>query len=415
MNARQTALLILNEIEQKKTYANLSIKKMLDMADAGEKALATELVYGVLRYKLNLDYIRNSFSKIKENKISLSVKNILRMGIYQIIYLSKIPDSAACNESVKLVYKYSHKGAVGFVNAVLRNVVRNKENISYPKDFKEMLMYKYSYPEDITEIVVRDYGENAESILKALNKNKKMCIRPNLLKISDEEFEKFMENYDYAKGDGCYYVKNMSVDGLCEFEKGLFSVQDRASMMCAELLNPARNDKVLDLCAAPGGKSSYMAELMGNEGEIISCDLHSHRTELIDNTAKRLGIKIITSKENDALLINDEFIDAFDKVLVDVPCSGLGVISSKPDIKWAERDFESLLSVQEKILENALLYVKKGGVLVYSTCTINKDENERLLKKVVENNENFAIEKSVQLIPCDETDGFYMCRIKRGK
>ena len=415
MNARQTALVILNEIEQKNAYANLSLKKMLDKADCGEKALATELVYGVLRYKLNLDYIRNRFSKIKENKISDSVKNILRLGIYQIMYLDRIPDSAACNESVKLVYKYSHKGSVGFVNALLRNVVRNKDNIEYPEGLKEKFMYKYSYPSDIVDIVIRDYGEGAEDILKTLNKNKPLCIRPNRLKISFADFEKYLSQTEYTKGENCYYVKNLSIDGFKEFEEGLFSVQDRASMMCAELLKPVPDDKVLDLCAAPGGKSCYMAELMENRGEVVSCDIHSHRTKLIENTSDRLGIKIISVKQNDGLILNEEFLNKFDKVLVDVPCSGLGVISGKPDIKWAERDFDSLLDVQEKILRNALRYVKKDGFLVYSTCTINKDENERIVNKVLENNENFVCEESKQLIPCEEYDGFYMCRIKRIK
>ena len=415
MNARQTALLILNEIETKKTYANLGIKNMLEKADLGEKALATELVYGVLRYKLNLDYIRNCFSKINENKLSVSVKNILRIGIYQIMYLSKVPDSAACNESVKLVYKYSHKGSVGFVNAVLRNVVRNKDSISYPANLKEKFMYKYSFPEDIVDIVMRDYGIDAENILTELNKNKKMCIRPNLLKTDLSQLESFLNGYSYIKGEKCFYVKGISVDGLKEFQQGLFSVQDRASMMCAELLNPENYDKVLDLCAAPGGKSAYMAELMNNSGEIISCDLHEHRTELIKNTALRLGINIITAIQNDASVFNQAFKDAFDKVLVDVPCSGLGVISGKPDIKWTQRDYDSLVSIQKQIFKNALLYVKKDGYVVYSTCTINKAENENLVKEVLYDNDNYVLEESVQLLPCNKNDGFYMCRIKRIK
>ncbi len=414
MNARQTALLILNEIENSKSYANLSLKKLLDKAELSEKPLATELVYGVIRYKLTLDYVISQLSKLKENKISVPVKNILRLGIYQIIFLDKIPDSAACNESVKLVYKYSNKGAVGFVNALLRSVSKNKDNIKYSNDKFEYFKYKYSFPDDILKIILRDYQDSAESILQNLNHNKSICVRPNLLKITSNDFESFLtsKEVEYDKDDDCYYIKG-SHKLMPYVSDGIFAVQDKASMMCAKLLSPKPNEKVLDLCAAPGGKSCYMASLMENKGEIISCDLHLHRVSLIRKNADALGVKIITEMQNDASLINENFINKFDKVLADVPCSGLGVISGKPDIKWATRNYEKLTNLQETILSNALLYVKDGGYVLYSTCTINKDENERLVKRVLDKKKDFKTLKDIQLIPNDKNDGFYMCLIQR--
>ncbi len=406
MNARETALVLLNEIEEKDSYANLSLKKGLNKADANEKALATELVYGVIRYKMTLDFIRRKFSKIREEKISLSVKNILRLGIYQIFYTEKIPVSAACNESVKLAHKYSNKGAASFVNGVLRNISRNKDNFSFPEGIKEKLMYKYSFPEDITNIVIRDYGESAEQIFSNLNSQKCACIRPNLLKITSEEFEKSILKDRCVKDGTCYYVKSVS-DYMEYIEKGLVFIQDRASMMCVETLLPAAGENVLDLCAAPGGKSIYMAQLMGNDGKIVSCDLHSHRVELIKKNARRAGVTTITASLNDGTKVNPDFINKFDKILVDAPCSGFGVISGKPDIKWTKRNLTELTCVQQKILENALMYLNENGVLVYSTCTINKDENERLVKRI----KGIKVIEEKQLLPDDKHDGFYIAKV----
>ena len=244
--------------------------------------------------------------------------------------------------------------------------------------------------------------------------NKGVCIRPNLLKTTTEDFEKLMEKYEYEKGEECYYMKGFSVTDNDLYDRGIYTVQDRASRMCAELLAPEKGEKVLDPCAAPGGKSCYMAQLMENKGEIISCDIHEHRCELIEKNALRLGVDIIKAKVNDASTENEAFKSAFDKVLVDVPCSGLGVIAKKPDIKWSEKDFDSLTSLQYNILEKSSMYVKKGGKLVYSTCTINKDENEHIVEKFLENNKGFVkVSEYIQLMPGFKTDGFFMCRLER--
>ena len=418
MKARELALNVLNKYEKDKSYINLELKTALNGVEPVEKALATELIYGVIRYRLNLDYIRNLFSNLKENKLTESVKNILRIGIYQIMYLDKIPDSAACNESVKLAYKYANKGAVGFINAVLRKAAREKNNIFYPENKKEYLKVKYSFPEDIIDAFIRDFGEEkAEFVLAASNINKGITLRPNLLKISKQQFCKMLEeaNADFTEDESVFVVKNFSHIKLKGFEEGLYTIQDKASAEAAMLLAPAQGEKVLDLCAAPGGKTCCMAQLMNNTGTIVACDLHEHRTDLISKTAQRLGISIIETMVNDGEIFKEEFAESFDKILVDVPCSGLGVISKKPDIKWAEHDFDSLSVLQYNIMCNAVKYLKPGGVIVYSTCTLNSIENSTVVNKVLETFPILKKETERLLLPGELNDGFYMCRILKEK
>ncbi|MBQ2897570.1 MAG: 16S rRNA (cytosine(967)-C(5))-methyltransferase RsmB [Clostridia bacterium] len=418
MKARELALNVLNKYEKDNTYVNLELKKALEVLDNQEKALATELVYGVLRYKYNLDYIRNIFSNLKENKLTDSVKNILRLGIYQIMYLDKIPDSAACNESVKLSYKYANKGAVGFINAVLRNVTRKKDTIKYPDDKRECLMAKYSFPGEIADIFIKDFGfEKAEEIMALSNKNKGVSVRPNLLKVKKEDFLPILTECeaDFVDDGNVFIIKNFAHCKIHGFDEGSFTIQDKASVETVELLDPKPNETVLDICAAPGGKSCYMAQLMNNKGKIFSCDLYPHRVNLIENTAKRLGVDIIEPIVNDGEKFNPDFEEKFDKILVDTPCSGLGVISKKPDIKWAKHDFDSLSVLQYNILKNCVRYLKKGGYLVYSTCTINSKENGCVTAKVLSENSDLNIEKEIQLLPSEFHDGFYMCKISKGK
>jgi len=386
MKAREIALTVLNKYEKDKNYINIELKSILSGVEILEKALATEIIYGVIRYKTNLDYVRNLFSKLKENKLSDSVKNILRIGIYQILYLNKVPDSAACNECVKLAYKYANKGAVGFINAVLRKIVQEKLNISYPSDKTEFLMAKYSFPRDIVDIFVRDFGiKKAEKVLSASNVNKGITLRPNLLKISREQFIEILKDAkaDFIEDEYVFIVKNYSHISIDGFQEGLYTIQDKASVETVTLLDPKPGENVLDICAAPGGKSCCMAQFMENKGRIIACDLHEHRTYLINKTAERLGIDIIETLVNDGSVLREDFLNRFDRILVDAPCSGLGVVSKKPDIKWADRDFDTLSALQYNILKNAINYLKPGGVIVYSTCTLNKNENSDIVDKVL--------------------------------
>lgn len=415
MRARENAVIVLNRIIEKKAYANLEIKDSIKVKDEREKGFAVQLIYGTIRYLLRLDYIISKFSKLKDKKISLPVKNILRISVYQILFLDKVPESAVCSEAAKLAQKFSNKGGVSFVNGVLRSFIREKDSVKYPCDETKNLMYYYSFPESIVNIILRDYGyAEGKKVLNALNRNKGICVRPNLLLTKAEDVEKFFEGAGFKKGEGCYYFEKIPPNFYEGYNRGLFTVQDRASMMCAELLAPGKGDTVLDLCAAPGGKSCYMAYLMENEGRIVSADIHPHRLELIEKNAQRLNVKIIETVLNDACKTNDRFIDGFDRVLVDAPCSGLGVIAKKPDIKWAEPDFESIAETQRKIIERAKKYVKKGGYMVYSTCTLNSDENENIVSEFLENNKNFIrVSDMIRLMPGNETDGFFMCRLER--
>lgn len=418
MKAREIALNVLNKYEKDKNYINLELKNALNGVESVEKALATELIYGVIRYKLNLDYVRNQFSKLKENKLTDSVKNILRLGIYQILYLDKIPDSAACNECVKLAYKYANKGAVGFINAVLRHVARDKTRIIYPDEKRDYLIKKYSFSEEIVDIFIRDFGiDSAEMVLASSNVNKGITIRPNLLKISREEFVELLvdANADFVDDDNVFVIKNFSHINLKGFDEGLYTFQDKSSIEAATLLDPKVDELVLDLCAAPGGKSCFMAQLMNNRGKIIACDVYEHRTQLISKTAKRLGIENIEVLVNDGTVLRQGFIEKFDRILVDAPCSGLGVISKKPDIKWAEHDFDSLSVLQYNILCNAVDYLKPGGVLVYSTCTLNSVENTNVVDKVLQKYSYLVKDVEKVLLPTSVNDGFYICKLLKDK
>ncbi len=418
MKARENALIVLNKIEKDNLYANLELKNGL-ICEEKDKPLAVEIIYGVLRYKLNLDYVISLYSKIKPNKISLSVRNILRLSVYQLLYLDKIPESAVCNEAVKLTRKYSHRGAASFVNALLRKIsLLDRCEIDYPKEQKEYLKIRYSFPDDIIDIFIKDYGfEKTEELLCSLNKNKGICVRPNLLKLSFGELKTLLDEkkVNYRVVDEKAFIINKSSKTIQEyFDKGLCTIQDRASMKTVELLNPLEGDSILDVCAAPGGKSCYMAELSGDNINVVSCDLHKHRVDLIRKTTERLGIKSINAIVSDGTVFNRSFKDKFNKILVDAPCSGLGVISKKPDIKWSDKNYEELHNIQYKILDNVSEYLTIGGKLVYSTCTINKRENEDVVERFITNHDDYkVVSEPLQLFPCEDYDGFFMCCFER--
>ena len=417
MKAREQALRALIHMEEKGAYANLELKNALQLDDPREKAFATELVYGVLRYRLNLDYIRDQFSTVKPKKIALPIQQIIRLGIYQLMHLDRVPASAACNESVKLAHRYGNKGAAGFVNGLLRAVSRKKEEIVYPQDPTENLMVRYSFPRQIAETWIRDYGtETAQKIMQSLNSPKKISVRPNLLKTTPKELETLWARHgiSFEKNGSVYLIQSGQPDKLPGFEEGFFTVQDFGSMKIVQLLNPKPGDRVLDACAAPGGKSCYMAQLMENRGEIIACDLYPHRVDLIKRTAVRLGARIVTPVVQDATVLNQDFFGQFDKILVDAPCSGLGVIAGKPDIKWRELNFDSLEILQYNILDTAVEYLAAGGELVYSTCTVHVQENENVVQKLLQNRQDVArISDYIQLLPGPDHDGFFMCKLKK--
>jgi len=427
-SAREGALLTLNDIEKNKAYSNLAGQSYYKELSKQDKALMTELVMGVVRHKLYLDYCIKKLSSIKINKISQSVINILRLGIYQIEFLDKIPPSAAVNECVKLAKKYEYE-ASGFVNAVLRNYLRKRDGILDKNlPFEEFLSIKYSYPLWMVKRFVKIFGEGAREFLSASNQVAPIFVRKNTLVCDDLPQDKFSktdllpETYVLNKG--------ISVHEDEDFAEGKYIVQDAASQMVAAALCPKKGQRVLDMCAAPGGKTTHIAALMENAGEVIAWDIHQSRIKLIGDNAKRLKIDIIKTYEKDASVYDENLKDSFDAVLVDAPCSGLGIIRRKPDIKWnrKEEDISGLVSLQKSLLDNAAKYVKPGGVLVYSTCTLLEEENLGQVEDFLKGHPDFylceinlPIEKPtlkegyVNLYPhIDNTDGFFICKmIKR--
>ncbi len=424
VNARETALLTLYEIEYNSAYSNMALKEALISDVSGlDKAFITTLVYGVVRRKLTLDYIISRYSKTKIKKMSKFVLLVLRMGVYQIYFMDKVPDSAAVNESVKLAKRYCGKSA-GFVNGILHSVIRGRESLEYPDDKVKFLSVKYSFTEEtVKNFMQYDF---CEELLEALNKEPKTTIRINRLKgtdfaLANIELEK-SPLYEYART-----VSGFDISSSVEYKEGKFIAQDVAAMMAVEALGPKKGDHVIDVCAAPGGKTTHIAELMENEGRISAFDIHPHKVEIIRKNAQRMGISIINAEVNDAAVLSEDLIETADKVLADVPCSGLGIIRRKPDIKWNKENISELPALQYRILENAARYLKSGGELVYSTCTLNKKENEDVICEFVKNNKEYEFVKIelpgtlarensgyITLYPnIDNTDGFFISKIKR--
>ncbi len=422
-NPREVALLALYEIEYGGAYSNMAVKDALKkLDDSRDKGLVTQLVYGVVRRKLTLDYIISKYSKVKIKKLSKYVLLILRMGVYQLYFTDKIPESAAVNESVKLAKKYSGKSS-GFVNGILHSVIRGKETLEYPKDKIEYLSVKYSFPEEIVELLW-DTGF-CEELLESLNDEPETTVRVSALK--KEELETPMEASPIYSG--ARILKGTDIAENPDYREGRIIPQDIAAMMASIALSPKSGETVIDMCAAPGGKTTHLAELMENKGKVYAFDIHPHKIEIIKKNAERMGISIIDAKLGDGCRLQEEFLEKADKVLCDVPCSGLGIIRRKPDIKWNKDDIEELPEIQYKILENAAKYLKVGGELVYSTCTILKRENEDVINRFLEENKKFELSEItlpgklqrenkgyITLYPnIDGTDGFFISKIKRTK
>ena len=419
MTARQLALKVLYEVEKNGAYPGIELKKQLFISDLStvDKGFATELVYGVLKNRTRLDFIISKYSKQKLKKISDWIINILRMGVYQIVFLDKIPLSAAVNESVKLAKRYGHQASSGFVNGVLRNVGRNGD-VDYPKG-REYYELFYSHPKWLVDMLFEQYGEEAKIIIENNNKVPSTTVRVNVLKITvDELTGLLLEKGIDVKKTECENILKISgfgdISKLPEYKEGLLTPQGLSSYIAASLIEPVEGEVILDLCSAPGGKSTAMAEMSKDNAKIYAFDLFEHKIELINNNCKRLGIKNVNAKAHDGTVFMDEFAGKADKILADVPCSGLGIIRKKPDIKWNKEttDFDEIISIQKKILENSEKYLKKDGVLVYSTCTLNKKENELVVEEFA-NKYSFEIEKMQTFFPDDDHDGFFVCKLRR--
>lgn len=440
--ARNLAVKVLYKIDEEKSYSNIVLDEVLnsnrEKLTNKDIGFISELVYGVTTWRLTLDTIIQKYSKIKLKKIAPIVKNILRIGAYQILYLDKIPKSAAVNESVNLCKKYSVK-STGFVNAILRKIdKKDLDELNNIKNDIERISKLASMPEWIVKKLMSELGiEKAQEVCINSNIKPKMSVRVNKLKITKEELIKKLKENDIETEDGIlddfiYLNSVKNITNLEEYKEGLFTMQDEAAALTALVLNPKENDNILDCCSAPGGKTTYLAELINNNGKITAWDLYENRLKLVNQNEKRLGINIIDTQTNDATKLKDKDIEKYDKVLLDVPCLGLGVMRRKPDIKWQreEKDVENISKIQLEILEVCSKYVKKGGKLLYSTCSILKEENEEIIEKFLKNNNEFKIispdnnklnefrenienQRYIKLYPNNKNDGFFICLLEK--
>ena len=430
---REIALKSLYRIDKNEGYSNIvlndEIKQNREKLDNKDIGLISEIVYGVTTWRLTLDEIIKKYSKIKLKKISPWILNILRMGIYQIIFLDKIPKSAAVNESVNLAKRYGHSSSSNFVNAVLRKVEKKDyEEFFEIKDDIERISKTNSMPEwIIKELLKNNNIKDVEQICKNSNIKPKTTIRVNRLKTTKEELINMLEKEeieysnvnkeDNLAEDFLILNKVKNIENLDLFKEGFFTIQDISAGLTAKILNPKQGENVLDACSAPGGKTTYIAELMKNSGNIEAWDIHEHRTKLVEKNAQRLGIKIIDTYVKDATKYDETLNEKFDKILLDVPCLGIGVIKRKPDIKWQRKveDIQEITEIQKTILNNCSKYLKKEGDLVYSTCSIFKEENENIIKEFLEKNCNFEIKSNtiINIIPDEEKDGFFICKLHK--
>ena len=422
-SGRRTAFLILLEVEEEKAFSNLSSNKYIKQNNPENPAFVRELVYGVLSNKLLLDYYLNLLIPSGIEKVKKREKTLLRMGLYQLKFMKNIPQYAAVNETVSLA-KSLCRGREGFINGVLRGYIKKQGELQLPcDDTDEILSVKYSFSPWIIKMWKKQYGqESTIKLMEASNSRPVLCIRVNLMKTTVEELSHLLSEKGMVVDKGRYsdivlYVSGSNILDLEEYKKGLFSIQDETSVLACQYLEPRPGDLVIDTCASPGGKTSAIGEMMDNRGKIISCDIYPHKLELIKKQADRLGITIIETKLLDGIKGDKALSGKADKVLVDAPCSGLGVIRKKPEIKYKEqKHIQKLIKVQSDILNNASYYVKPNGVLLYSTCTINKDENDEQIEKFIKTHEDFEILYEKQFLPTDGLDGFFICKMmKKGK
>lgn len=428
MNDRFLAFKILSRIERDKAYSNLALDAVLKSNEAVSAPFVCSLVYGVIERKITLDYILSSFLTQPLKKLKPQVLTILRMGVYQLKFMDKVPASAAVNESVKLAKQSGCSFASGLVNSVLRKAAEN--DVPYPEtdDIVYNLSIRYSCPEELVKHFLDDYGlENTERILMASVGAPPLVMRVNTLKTTAAELAENLKAEGISAEKlqdfpNALILKNAgAVNKNKYYKKGYFHIQDLASQICLEVLAPQPGDTVFDMCSSPGGKAFTMAEKMDNKGKIYAFDLYEHRVKLIEDGARRLGIEIIEGAVGDSSVFNETLPEA-DRILCDVPCSGLGVIRRKPEIRYKNLQlFDKLCELQYNIISCAAKYLKRGGVLVYSTCSLNKAENQTVCDRFLEEHPDFSkavLSESdgyLTLMPhINGTDGFFIAKFIKG-
>ena len=449
MNPRKGAYRVLAKILYEETYSNIALNEEIQKGKYIDKdlSLLTELVYGTLEKLLTLNFGIDHFSKVKTKKMDEATRLILQMGAYQILFLDRIPDFAIANEAGKLANVYA-KRSKGFINGVLRNMIRRKEEIPWPKKEDKYALYlsvTYSYPKWLVQEFLKYYSNAfTEDYFKASVESPPLYFRVNTLKVSRETFLEHLREQGLEFETTTILSEGIKVKGIkniTEFsplKKGWVHIQDLSSMLSAKFLDPSPGERIMDICSAPGGKTTHMAQLMGNKGRIIARDIFPHKLQLIEEHSRRLGIDIIETQEYSGEDLDKESIASADRVLVDAPCSGLGVIGRKPEIKYRlqKEGLKALQDLQLRILENASKYVKPGGILVYSTCTIHPLENQGIteaflkkqgsftpldlrkdLPKGLENpGDIFTDSGEVMIFPQNhEMDGFYIRKFQKNR
>ncbi len=435
-NPRNTALNVLMKIEQDNAYSNIALNNAIreNKLSGVDSSFVSALVYGVLERKITLDYIIKQYSKIPLRKIELKTKMILRLGILQLLFMDKIPESAAVNESVNLAKKHKLQKSSGFINGILRSITRSEEKYKLPDKSDKVLYYsvKYSAPQELVKLWINSYGElNTEQLLISLCGRPKICARVNTLKtdrnslIAELEKEKVSAEEIPFLENAVSLTETGSIERLSAYKSGKLHIQDASSQLCVDFLSPKPREVLLDICSAPGGKSFTAAQYMCDRGKIFACDLYDHKLKLISDGAKRLGIHSIVTLKRDGAS-SDVSLPLADKILCDVPCSGLGILSRKPEIRYKDNLItEDLPELQYKILCQSAQYLANGGRLVYSTCTLNPAENNKNARRFLEEHPDFygvklslppqinrAIDENdyeITLMPhTSGTDGFYI-------
>lgn len=421
---RKTAYNTLLEMETNQAYSNIELNKQIGELQPDSPAFVRELVYGVIENRVYLDHILQQLIPKGLKGLKKQTLTLLRMGLYQLIFMDSVPDYAAVNEIVKMARRLV-PGRDGFVNGVLRGYNKKKDQLEMPDYDTNLIGYlslKYSFAEWIVKLWNEQYGlEKAEQLLAASNSKPPVSIRVNRLKISRKDLAERLSGKGFEVEHGrlserSLFVKGSGLLSTEEFESGLFSVQDESSILAAEILAPKSGETIIDVCAAPGGKTLAISEIMANTGRVLAFDIYEHKLELLKKETQRLGISIIETGEHDGTLLCEKLVQSADRVLVDGPCSGLGVIRRKPEIKYKELedDGRELADKQLAILETASQYVKKEGFLLYSTCTVNKIENAEVVSRFLRKHKEYELVRSRQLLPgVDETDGFFICKMRR--
>ena len=419
---RKTAFDVLMDVEKNGAYSNLSLNSFIEKNRPDSPAFVRELVYGVLRNRMLLDWflgqlIPSGLKKIKKQDLTL-----LRMGVYQLSYMKSVPEYAAVSETVNMAKKLA-RGRERFINGVLREYSRNRQQLVLPDrevNLEEYLSIVYSAERWIVRLWTDAYGgEKTEALLKASNETPGLAVRVNLMKTDRKALKEKLEALGFEAeesevSDRALLVKGSGLLDTEPYREGMFSVQDEASILTSDALEAKPGDCIADVCAAPGGKTFATAELMAGKGVIYAMDKYEHKLKLMEAQAKRAGIENIRLLKHDSTEPVEGLKERMDKVLADVPCSGLGVIRRKPEIKYkGMQDLDELIERQRQILQAAASYVKAGGTLVYSTCTINPVENEKQIVEFLRGNKEFKALEQKQLLPDGGTDGFFICRMRK--